>query len=40
MKEADDFDEYHRVLDFYTNNDDSSEFNTASGQFNLESGSF
>jgi len=40
MKETDDIDKYRRVLDYFTNDDGSGEFNTGSGKFNLESASF
>lgn len=40
MKETDDTDRYHRVLDYFTNDDGSGEFNTGSGKFYLESVSF
>ena len=40
MKQTDDTDRYHRVLDYFTNDDGSGEFNTGSGKFYLESLSF
>lgn len=40
MKQTDDTDRYHRVLDYFTNDNGSGEFNTGSGKFYLESLSF
>lgn len=40
MKETNDIDKYRRVLDYFTNDDGSGEFNTGSGKFELESASF
>ena len=40
MKETDDTDKYRRVLNYFTNDDGSVEFNTGSGKFDLESASF
>lgn len=40
MKETEDTNKYRRVLDYFTNDDDSVAFNTGSGKFDLESANF